>query len=127
MSLDITPLVPEGRQIIQSYGDGGFRISDVDHMGAVLVFPEQTIAWACTELADINPETLLPIFERPTLPEILLIGCGETFTRPPEAVQGVLRARGVQLEWMATGAACRTYNVLAIEDRIVACAILAVG
>lgn len=126
MSQDITPLIPEGRQIIQSYGDGGFRISAVNLMGSVLVFPDETVAWACMSLEDISMQSLGPILERPSLPEILIIGCGATFTRPPNAIARDLKQHGVQLEWMATGAACRTYNVLNIEDRIVAGALLAV-
>ncbi|MCK5168207.1 MAG: Mth938-like domain-containing protein, partial [Rhodospirillaceae bacterium] len=33
---------------------------------------------------------------------------------------------GIAMEWMATDAACRTYNVLALEGRVVAAALLAV-
>jgi uncharacterized protein len=35
-----------------------------------------------------------------------------------------LKARGIALEAMETGAACRTYNVLLAEDRHVAAALL---
>jgi uncharacterized protein len=37
-----------------------------------------------------------------------------------------LRARGILLESMASGAACRTYNVLMGEERFVAAALIAV-
>ena len=43
--MDITPLVPEGRQIIEGYGNGGFRIAGTVHAGSRLVFPERSESW----------------------------------------------------------------------------------
>ena len=40
------------------------------------------------------------------------------------ALRTALKARGIALEAMETGAACRTYNVLLAEDRRVAAALL---
>ena len=38
--MDITPLIPEGRQIVESYGGGRFRVSGVVHEGSILITPE---------------------------------------------------------------------------------------
>ena len=35
--MDITPLIAEGRQVIQSYGKGQFRISGQVHAAPVMV------------------------------------------------------------------------------------------
>ena len=43
---------------------------------------------------------------------------------PPGAVRALFGARQVGLEVMEFGAACRTYNVLAQEDRRVVLALL---
>ena len=40
------------------------------------------------------------------------------------ALRAALKARGIAIEAMDTGAACRTYNVLLAEDRRVAAALL---
>jgi uncharacterized protein len=58
--------------------------------------------------------------------ELLIIGCGARFAAPPKGLRQDLRARGIAVEWMDTGAACRTFNVLLGEDRRAAAAILAV-
>ena len=59
--------------------------------------------------------------------EILIIGCGPAFQAPPAALRDGLRKDwGVVLEWMDTGAACRTFNVLLAEDRACAAALIAV-
>jgi len=122
MSLDITPDVPKGRQIVKAYGDGGFDISSVAHDGSVLVFLDQTVKWS----GELSLEALKPVIAHPTKVEILVIGCGPKFVLPDEDLRRGLREHGIVLEWMDTAAACRTYNVLAIEDRVVAAALVAV-
>ena len=122
MSLDITPDVPKGRQIVKAYGEGGFNVSGVAHDGSVLVFLERTQPWSGV----LSVDALQAVIDHPTKPEILVIGCGSEFVLPDEALRQDLRAHGVVLEWMDTAAACRTYNVLAIEDRAVAAALVAV-
>ena len=54
------------------------------------------------------------------------MGCGPNFILPPEELRTGLKEHGIVLEWMDTAAACRTYNVLAIEERAVAAALVAV-
>lgn len=122
MSLDITPQVPASRQIIKAYGDGGFVITGKSYSGSVLVFLEQTLAWS----GDLTLDALRPVFDHASKPDILVIGCGSAFTLPSEQLRADLKAHGVVLEWMDTAAACRTYNVLAIEERAVAAALVAV-
>ena len=36
--MDVTPLVSKGRQLIESYGDGAFKISGVVYNAPVIVF-----------------------------------------------------------------------------------------
>jgi len=55
-----------------------------------------------------------------------LIGCGARIARVPEALRAQLRKRGIVVEPMDTGAACRTYNLLIAEGRRVAGAFVAV-
>jgi uncharacterized protein len=53
-------------------------------------------------------------------PRVLLLGCASRDHPAVKALRGQLAARQVALEVMDVGAACRTYNVLAQEDRPVA-------
>ena len=59
--------------------------------------------------------------------DILLVGCGPRFAPPPDVLRAGLKARGIALEWMDTGAACRTFNVLLAEERRVAAALIAIA
>jgi uncharacterized protein len=124
--LDMTPLVPGGRQVIQGYGDGGFRINGVAYRGGVVVFAERTLAWRVGAAVDVTIETLpLDEAEAPRI-DILLVGCGARFMDEPSGLRADLRARSVALEWMDTGAACRTFNELLSENRRAAAALIAV-
>ena len=122
--LDITPLVPQGRQLIQGYGDGCFRVAGVVHTGSIFIVPDRTVAWPITfaDAVTVGSVSAADIDDT----EILLVGCGDRFVPPPRSLRSDLKALGVVLEWMDTGAACRTFNVLLAEDRRVAAALIAV-
>jgi uncharacterized protein len=126
--MDLTPLVPQGRQIIESYGDGKFRVTGAVHQGSVLVYPDKTVAWDVGTSAALSEESLAGIAaagDAGTI-DLLLIGCGPRMTQIPGKLRAALRSHGVVIEPMDTGAAARTYNVLAAEGRKVAAALIAV-
>ena len=56
----------------------------------------------------------------PQDPRVLLLGIARRDASALKALRGQLAERQVALEIMDVGAACRTYNVLAQEDRPVA-------
>ena len=123
--LDITPVLPPGRQLIESYGSGKFRIAGKEHEGSVLIFPDQTQPWPVTDAGDIILDRLKDLSAGPPV-EILVVGCGPVFLPPPAKLRAGLREWGIVLEWMDTGAACRTFNVLLSEERACAAALIAV-
>ena len=59
-------------------------------------------------------------------PGILVIGCGAMGKAPPPDLRAKLKAWDISLEWMNTGAACRTFNVLLTEEREAVAALIAV-
>ena len=122
--MDISPLVPEGRHVIESYGDEGFRINGERYQGPVIVWPEGVTQWAVPGIAAAEIETLDAVFAVEPPVEILLIGSGAAFEMAPAALRSALSARRIAVESMDTGAACRTYNVLMAEDRRVAAALI---
>jgi len=124
--MDVTPLIPQGRQIIESYGNGCFRVTGERYSGSILVLPERAAAWAPVSIDDLDLASLEPVLAAEPAVEVLLIGCGTSMAFIDPELRDAARARGVALEPMDTGAACRTYNVLAMEDRRVAAALIAV-
>jgi uncharacterized protein len=125
--MDVRPLQVPGRQVIQTYGEGRFRIAGTVHAGSVLVWPERAEVWPVTEARAIGFDSLSVIATAKEVTEILLVGCGVRFLPVPSGLRKALRERGMVLEWMDTGAACRTFNVLLAEDRRIAAALIAVS
>jgi uncharacterized protein len=85
-----------------------------------LVFTDQTMAW---EAAAMTPERLAPVVEHGGV-ELLLLGLGRRMVPISAVLRASLKAEGIAVEAMDTGAACRTYNLLLAEDRRVAAALL---
>lgn len=127
--MDVTPLIPQGRRIIDGYGEGGFRISGQRVEGSVIVFPDTSVAWNVSEIAGLTADSLEAVRAagRAGTVELLLIGTGARMAQIDRGLRQALRADGVVIEPMDTGAACRTYNVLMAEGRRVAAALIAVA
>lgn len=122
--MDVTPLIPEDRQVIDSYGPARFRIANIVYECSVLVFPDRTIQWPVARIDEISlPSFALVIDAKPSV-DVLLVGCGSTMHRLGKTLQRELRAAGIGVETMDTGAACRTYNALLAEGRQVAAALV---
>ena len=124
--MDVTPLIPAGRQVIDSYGARSFHVSGAGYDGAILVFPDKTESWPVAALADVTAESLRPVIEHGGV-EILLLGCGRRMQPVRPALRQALRQAGIIVDAMDTGAACRTYNILLAEERRVAAALLPAG
>ena len=124
--MEVSPQVPAGRQMVEAYGNGGFRIAGLAHHGSVLVMPERTLAWPVARIADLGLASFAALMPFAAEIQVLLLGCGRHAALIPADLRDALRAAGMVLEPMDTGAACRTYNVLAAEDRRVAAALIAV-
>lgn len=125
MSLDITPAIVTGGQLIQRYGDGGFRVAGIDYQGSIIVRVDATDRWPVSAVSEIDLTSLTPLSGVSPAVDILLIGCGPRFSPPPSDLRRGLKNAGMVLEWMDTGAACRTFNVLLAEGRAVAAALIA--
>lgn len=125
-AFDITPRLPAGRQLIQGYGNGGFTVSGQRHSGSLLILPRTVVGWAVSRPEDIDRARLIDVIREHPPVQILIVGCGERAPPPPRDLVSALRGQAIALEWMATGAACRTYNVLLLEDRPVAAALIAI-
>ncbi len=124
--MDVTPAIPENRQLIEGYGDGRFRIAGEIYDGSVIVFPERAVTWPVASIDEVTLESLHAVTDGTTEVDLLLLGCGARMQLITRAFRQPLRDAGVVLEPMDTGAAARTFNVLMAEERRVAAALIAV-
>ena len=125
--MDTSPGSPAARQIIEGYGRGRFRISGRVFEGSVTVLPNRTAPWPIQRIDDLSVESLADVLDAAGEIEFLLIGCGAHGAFIPPRLRQELRDRGLVIEAMDTGAACRTFNVLMGEGRPVAVALIAIA
>lgn len=119
--MDVTPLVREGAQIIQSYADSGFKISGVRYQSAVLVTPEDVREWNVQSFDALSVADFKGIKA-----DVVLFGTGAKMHFLLAELKQALSQEGLHLDVMDTAAACRTYNVLMAEGRDVIAALLPV-
>ncbi|MGE0734772.1 MAG: MTH938/NDUFAF3 family protein [Alphaproteobacteria bacterium] len=120
----------EGRPYIRSYGPGRFTVGDRMVEGSVLIDGLNSFLWPVETLAGASVASMQAAVravgaERLSKLELLLLGCGPKLLPPPPGLRADLKALGIALEVLDTGAACRTFNVLLMEDRRVGAALIA--
>ncbi|MGI9450829.1 MAG: Mth938-like domain-containing protein [Geminicoccaceae bacterium] len=113
-----------GRPLMQGYGQGGFRVSGQRYQGSILLLPDRTEAWLARNMAELTIKSLQPLIDFEPAIELLIIGCGPILVPAPVTLRDVFRTKNIGIETMDTGAACRTYNLLAGEERRVAAALI---
>ena len=119
--MDISPVISEEQHFISSYGNHRFVINKVTYSHSLLLHPlegvqkKEPLEIEALTIGDLD--FLLSAEEKP---ELILIGTGNRHQLISTSLQQALRAIAVRTEAMDTGAACRTYNVLAAEERRVA-------
>ncbi|NSM56118.1 hypothetical protein HET73_00015 [Wolbachia endosymbiont of Atemnus politus] len=110
------PLVSKNKNFIDSYGKGKILVNNQEYCGSVIIFPEKVIE---LKESDIDSKEHFKSFLTEEI-EILLIGTGKTRNIPSLSVRSYLmEQKGLNFEFMTTGSACRTHNVLMSEDRFV--------
>lgn len=107
---------------IRSYQPGCIRIGELSFSGHIIVAANTILDnWDAGTPAALSEASLAAALE--LQPEILIVGTGSAQTLPDTLLMAQLARRGVGLEIMTTAAACRTYNVLAHEQRAVVAAL----
>jgi len=114
------------RYSITRYGPDWVQINQQEFRRSVIVAPDRLVNdWPPQTFGDLVESHFEVIAGLE--PEIVLLGTGtrQRFPRPP--LLRSLLERGVGVEIMDTAAACRTYNIIMLEGRRVAAALLLLG
>jgi uncharacterized protein len=112
LNLDQDPI----RHRIRAYGRDAILLVDRDLRGSCIVSASQVVeGWPVQSPAQLTLATMQPLLD--LAPRIVLLGTVETGQRLPAGLRAALEARGIAVELMELGAACRTYNVLIQEGR----------
>ncbi|EJL58024.1 MULTISPECIES: Mth938-like domain-containing protein [unclassified Rhizobium] len=115
-----------GRAPIDTYGNGGFRFADMSHRGSILCLPSGIYGWDMDMSKPLSIENFQKVLDEAAEIEVLLIGTGNDMRPIPADLKAALRAAGISSDPMNTGAAVRTFNIMLLESRAVAAALIAV-
>ena len=110
-------------QTIKGYGPGwvGVNGEKITH-SVILGSKGQRLDWNCSTFEDLGANHFAQLADLGA--ELVIFGSGKRIRFPQAAWLQPLMAQRVGLETMDTGAACRTYNILAGEGRNVLVALL---
>jgi uncharacterized protein len=124
------PAFAPGSHSIAAYGKGVFAFAGMSHEGSILATPKGVQPIDATRIDDLDPAALAPLLaeiaESPGSIDFVIVGTGERLAPMPKASRAALGQAGLRFEAMATGAALRVYNVMQLEGRRVAAALIAV-
>ena len=111
---------------VRRYGAGEIEVAGQVLRAPCILSPARLITdWAVRTAADLDEAALAQLLALG--PAVLLIGSdapGAGVARAGSTLRRSVESRGVSLELMSLGAACRTYNVLAQELRLVVAGLL---
>jgi len=108
---------------VTAYGPGWLEVNAQRYPHALLLQPESPVQpWTPDAFEALAPEHFEPVAASGA--EVVLLGTGARQRFPHPRLLASLSARGIGVEAMDTGAACRTYNILMSEGRRVLAALL---
>jgi uncharacterized protein len=111
-----------GALLVRSYAPGEVRVGETVLRQSCLLKRDQLVNdWRPQSIEEMTAADLEAVLA--LQPEIVVIGSGPRQRFPRTELTAALLARGIGCEVMDTGAACRTYNVLATEGRAVVAAL----
>jgi uncharacterized protein len=112
-----------GINIIRGYGAGELKVNENVYRGAVILSATTVIAEPniqnLDDLIALDASRILALE-----PEVVLLGTGVRQVFPAASFSAQFLRLGIGFEAMDTGAACRTFNVLAGEQRRVVAMLL---
>ena len=113
----------EGRTIISSYEAEGVLIGAEKLSESFILVPGlKPRRWGIDRFADLSASTLVDLCSIDC--DVLLVGTGIEQQFPGPGLAKVLAERGRSAEFMSSRSACITFNVLSLDDRSVAAAII---
>jgi uncharacterized protein len=119
-----------GGHLIDAYGVDGISIGGRCFTRGLIVTPSRVQeGWGPPHAADLTLRHMDELlgFEPAANVQIVVVGTGGAQVFPDPACFAAAVERGIGIEIMDTGAACRTYNILMSEGRRVVAGLLPWG
>jgi uncharacterized protein len=100
---------------IRSWSSQGPVIGERLYTQSLILTPDSLRPWPPRSIAAMDETAITPLLENPA--EVVLLGSGLHQCFPSREQLAYFYRQGISPEIMDSGAACRTFNVLAAEGR----------
>lgn len=101
---------------IRAYDENSITINETIYYQNILLFETTLISpWTNKAPSQLVYEDFVTLIDM--RPELLVVGTGKAQLFFAQSITAMFQQHHIGLETMTTGAACRTYTVLASEDR----------
>jgi uncharacterized protein len=121
--MKFSELETDAGPLIEAYEPGQVRIQGQHYQGSLAVTAGRVLSdWGPVGFDALEPAHFEAIAA--LAPQVVVLGTGARQRFPEPALYAILLARGIGIEIMDTGAACRTYNILVGEGRRVVAALI---
>ncbi len=112
-----------GSYIIRAFSDNRIEINNTVYENSLVISKHQlNDNWGISHVDQISHKTWQGLIK--DRPEVIIIGTGTRLIFPHPSSYAPAIEQGIGVEFMDSGAACRTYNVLLSEDRHVIAGII---
>ena len=114
--MHFTEDLPSGNYIINSYTDNSVTINKQCHENSLYLSPNTLVDDIATQISsDLSVDSVQFIID--LQPEIVVLGSGKSLQFPPPAIIAHFASHKIGFETMDHSAACRTFAILAAEQR----------
>jgi uncharacterized protein len=113
----------DNKNLITGYDLNWVEVNQVRHQSSLIVTPDQLLLeWSVKTIKDINENSFEAIKSLDI--EIILLGTGNAQDHLEPRLLEYFSKKNIAIESMSNQSACRTYNILANEERKVLLALM---
>lgn len=128
--MDITPIIDKNSNVINGYFIDGFTVNEQKSYDSIIINARLLENWHIQDINSFSLEELellaKKLFNEKTFDNILLIGTGKNHVIPSnlQEFEAMALKYNINISFMSSQAACRTYNILLSEGRNISAAII---
>ncbi len=102
--------------VITAYEAGAIRVNGKAFQQSLIIAPRQLREnWQIDSITQLHDRHIRELIAMK--PELILVGTGDRLMFPAVEIYAACIHHNIGIDFMDTGAACRTYNILTSEDR----------
>lgn len=114
------------KYVIEAYSQGQVTINKTVYCNSLILTPAQiNTDWPPTNVQELEADHLDQLLNYN--PEVIILGIGKRNRLLPPALTKTLIDANIGYEVMDTAAACRTFNILAAEERAVVAGLMMIS